>query len=321
MRKRDAVDWIGRIHIGRWKDKTVWRDAVEKQAVKWLRCTPQIENATDDVMMWQRAGLLIGVDEKCESDIRADLSRKLSQVKENMVNPEHLLMAYALRVCSENVESFVEEYRKSTIPYRRHELLNRYVDTIGMVVPYLHWTGREDMAIRQLEEYDNAMWRGVFPAHAYNTELNLPMGVFDWCRGCGWYILALVESRDMGGVRDRVVNLASALLPLQKDDGGYGAFLFNKKTRNESSGTALIGLLMAAAYEYTKDGVYLISARNCRNALMAATRRNGCVDFCQGDTACIGDYSHTFSLMPFVQGMALKLCRVLDKYDSVVLSI
>lgn len=321
MRKRDVEDWIGRIHIGRWTDKDVWRDAVEKVSVKWLRCTPRIENATDDVMMWQRAGLLIGAGDMCEPDIRAELSRKLSQVQANMVNPEHLLMAYALKERPKNVESFVEEYRGNTIPYRRHELKNRYVDTLGMVVPYLHWTGRDDMAVRQFEEYGMAMWRGVFPAHAYNVDLNLPLGVFDWCRGCGWYILSLVESGGMDCVRDRVVNLASALLPLQKENGGYGAFLFNKKTRQESSGTALIGLLMVAAYEYTNEDVYLTSARNCRMALMRATRRNGCVDFCQGDTACIGDYSHVFSLMPFAQGMALKLCRVLDRYDSVILPV
>lgn len=313
--RRDIIDWIGRIHIGRWNDRHVWGESVERVAIKWLHDTPWIENATENVMMWQKAGLLLGVGVDKVESVCENLKKELQQVKKEKMNPEHLLLSYALKENPENVEAFVGGYRNDTIPYRRHEKSVRYVDTIGMVVPYLHWTGKNAMAKRQLEEYDKAMWRKVFPAHAYNIELDLPMGVFDWCRGCGWYVLALVESADMESVKERILNLASALLSLQKENGGFGAFFFNKGTRLESSGTALIGQLMLAAYDYTNENKYLLCARNCERALMGATRRDGSLDFCQGDTACIGDYSHVFSLMPFAQGMALKLYKMLNLYD------
>ena len=313
--KRDIVDWLGRIHIGRWKDRNVWGKAVERVAIKWLHDTPRIENATEDVMMWQKAGLLLGVGADKVEGVCDDTKKGLQRVKNEKVNLENLLLAYALKERPENVEAFVETYKNGTIPYRKHENAIRYVDTIGMVVPYLHWTGMDVLAKRQLEEYDKALWKKVFPAHAYNVELNLPMGVFDWCRGCGWYILALVECVEMDGVKERVLNLASALLPLQKENGGFGAFFFNKETRQESSGTALIGLLMVAAYDFTNDDRFLTCAINCERSLMGATRRDGSVDFCQGDTACIGDYSHVFSLMPFAQGMALKLYKKLSLYN------
>ena len=48
-------------------------------------------------------------------------------------------------------------------------------------------------------------------------------------------------------------------------------------------------------------------------ALMKVTRRNGALDYCQGDTYGIGFYSHLFSIMPFVQGMALLLSKRIDE--------
>ena len=45
---------------------------------------------------------------------------------------------------------------------------------------------------------------------------------------------------------------------------------------------------------------------------MKATRRNGAVDYCQGDTYGIGYYSQIFSVMPFVQGLTLMLSKQLD---------
>ena len=39
------------------------------------------------------------------------------------------------------------------------------------------------------------------------------------------------------------------------------------------------------------------------------TRRNGVIDYCQGDTYGIGYYSKLFSVMPFAQGLALKLSK------------
>ena len=47
---------------------------------------------------------------------------------------------------------------------------------------------------------------------------------------------------------------------------------------------------------------------------MKATRRNGAVDNCQGDTYGIGYYSQIFSVMPFVQGLVLMLSKQLDSF-------
>jgi unsaturated rhamnogalacturonyl hydrolase len=84
----------------------------------------------------------------------------------------------------------------------------------------------------------------------------------------------------------------------------------------ESSATVLIGLLFLSAYEQSKDATFLNAARKTERALMKATRRNGAVDYCQGDTYGIGYYSQIFSVMPFVQGFALRLSKKIDTFDG-----
>jgi unsaturated rhamnogalacturonyl hydrolase len=41
--------------------------------------------------------------------------------------------------------------------------------------------------------------------------------------------------------------------------------------------------------------------------LMKVTRRNGAVDFSQGDTKDIGVYSMLFNILPFTQGFCIRM--------------
>ena len=141
------------------------------------------------------------------------------------------------------MEHFQNVKEQETIYYRPWVKNIRFVDTLGMVLPFLHACGWDDLAKRQLDEYDKALFKDVFPAHAYDMGKKLPLGVFDWSRGIGWYILGLIETVDMEGNAARIVKLANALLLLQRKDGSFGCFIFNHRERMESSGTALIGLL------------------------------------------------------------------------------
>jgi len=66
-------------------------------------------------------------------------------------------------------------------------------------------------------------------------------------------------------------------------------------------------LLLLAAYRISGEERFLKAAFRAEKALMGVTRRNGVLDMCQGDTKGIGMYSDVWSLMPFAQGMALRL--------------
>ena len=177
-----------------------------------------------------------------------------------------------------------------------------------------------DLGIRQLEEYDIALLPNGIPCHAFDIEKNLPLGVYDWGRGCGWYILALVESYRMVDrfnisqslqrkLQSRILNLSEVMLSFQLSQGGYNAMLFSRNGSSESSITVFGGILMCQAWIFTKKEGYKLCLEGCIKQLMKATQRNGCIDYCQGDTKGIGAYSFLYSYMPFVQGMTLVLLK------------
>lgn len=330
-------EWQSRIHIGRWQDRKQWQMAVEGKATAWLKHTPTVRLTnqhrlmlldilsgkfrSDAIQTWQIAGLLLGLGQKrAEGYVKEHSDLFLGKE----ILPEDFLLAYVLKKhgqLTEEQERMILDSCKDvkgagTIYYRPWVKHIRFVDTLGMVLPFLHACGWDNLAKRQLEEYDQALLKDVFPAHAYDVEKDLPLGVFDWGRGMGWYILSLIETVNMEGNAARIVKLANALLPLQREDGGFSCFVFNQQERMESTGTVLIGLLFVSAYQITHDKRFLESAFRVENALMKVTRRNGALDNCQGDTYGIGYYSQIFSVMPFAQGLTLKLSKELDQYTD-----
>ncbi len=317
--------WVGRIKIGQWDNREKWRDAVASKARKWLNHTPVVpandkifHRKSVNVQFWQIGGLLLGLDDK-------DAERFVSthpDIYEKGASPvETSFLAYTLK-CHHQLGLDQEQKLKSslcnlvtrgTLQYRDTACDLRYVDTIGLACPFMCSAGMEDAADRQIAEFDRTLYDGVFPPHAFDPVRNLPMGVYDWSRGMGWYILGLISSENN---KERVTRLASRMLDFQRSDGSFGCFLFNPSSRKESSGTALAGLLLTTAYEWGDDVRFLQAARKAESALMSMTRRNGAIDYAQGDTKDIGMYSGRFDTMPFVQGIALVLSKKIDALST-----
>lgn len=333
--------WQARIHIGRWSNRLEWQRTIESKARKWLDKSPTVKISDNTrwilydmlrgryrsktIQSWQDAGLLMGFGKK-ESARYA--SRKIDPVSGDWNlkprNVDSALLAYVLKKngslplkAEKAVLDLLFELKGDamTVPYRDDLPDVRFVDTIGMITPFMSICGRADLAMDQIKEYDKAKLTGTsIPSHAYDTVRNLPMGIYDWGRGTGWYILGLVESNSDGRFDDRIVALAYELLKYQKSDGGFGAMYFNTKSPVESSGTVLIGLLMLRSYQINRDPRFIDAAFKAERRLMSSTRRTGELDYCQGDTKGIGYYSHIFSIMPFAQGMAIKLSKELNTY-------
>jgi len=334
-------EWQARIHIGRWNNRILWQKAIETKARKWLRCPPTVKLTDNNrwvlydvlrgkyrnktIQSWQEAGLLLAFGKE-ESVQYA--SKKTDSItgdwKKPPVHVDEALLAYVLKKngvlttkAEDTILSLLTELKgiQKTIPYRATLPNVRFVDTIGMVVPFLSICGKKELASDQIEEYDRARLTGTsIPSHAYDISGNVPLGIYDWARGIGWYILGLVESNADISLNERIVSLAEELLPYQKEGGGFSVMFFNKKAASESSGTALIGLLMVNAYRICSDRRFLDAAFRTERQLMTVTRRTGAIDSCQGDTKGIGYYSMTFTVMPFAQGIALKLSKELNKY-------
>jgi len=336
-------EWQARIHIGRWNNRLEWQKAIEARARKWLIRPPTVKLTDNNywvlydvlrgkyrnktIQSWQTAGLLMAFG-KAEAARYATgkIDITTGNWKKNPTHIDEALLAYILKrneVLTPKAEEVVLSLlmnlkgTQKTIPYRSSIPDVRFVDTIGMAVPFLVLCGECELAIKQIEEYDKAKLRGSsIPSHAYDIVRNVPLGIYDWARGIGWYILGLVESNTDGSLNARLISLAEELLPYQKDEGGFGAMFFNKEATCEASGTALIGLLMINVYRINSDIRFLDAAFRAEKQLMQLTRRTGAIDFCQGDTKGIGYYSTFFSVMPFAQGIALKLSKALNEYAN-----
>lgn len=333
-------EWQARIHIGRWYDRIEWQKAIESKARKWVNNLPTVKQTDNNywvlydvlrgkyrnrtIQSWQAAGLLLALGEAESSQYMKQKIDATGNWKKKPVHLDEVLLAYVLKkngALPKNAEqaiiSLLMDIKGSqeTIPYRANIPEVRFVDTIGMAVPFLFLCGDTELATKQILEYDRARLKNSsFPSHAYNITHDVPLGIYDWARGIGWYILGLLESKTYGAFDDRIVSLAKELLPYEKNGGGFGTMFFNKDSVYESSGTALIGLLMINAYRINPDSRFLEVAFRTEKKLMASTRRNGAIDFCQGDTKGIGYYSTYFSIMPFAQGIALKLSKELNAY-------
>ncbi len=359
--------WGGRIHIGQWKERRPWQDALARTALLWTKRTPAVPKkdqgrlvlwdmlrgkyADSSIQGWQLAGLLLGLTTYARRRNAVSLTEKLrllAQAKPSEQDREGcaidgMLLDYALieadpagalpRAQRAAEKLLAHRTPAGTLPYRDWQPRVRYVDSIGLACPLMAvsaaLTGREELwelTMRQIEEYDVArLPASSLPAHGFEMERGYPLGLYDWSRGLGWYALGLCEvyrhmknadRPEAEAVAKRILEFAEELLPLQKKTGGFGWMVARPESVFESSGTALIGLMMLTAWRISGDARFLEAARAAERALMKVTRRNGALDMCQGDTKGIGMYSDVWNIMPFAQGMALRLGAELNREEA-----
>lgn len=196
-----------------------------------------------------------------------------------------------------------------------------YVDTLGLACPFLCMYAKnynkpdyEEIAFRQIENYHQyGMYPGTsLPNHAFNMESKLPVGVFGWGRGIGWYIIGLIDTfayTDNSEHREKLLfwikEAAEEYKRFQRDDGGFGATVQRLSTY-DSSATAVMAWFYAQCSNLFGNDEYKEIAVKCLNKLRTATRISGAIDWCQGDTKDIGVFSQFYDVMPFAQGMALR---------------
>lgn len=312
--------WFKRIHFGKWTDRKDWQANVEIICQRWITHLPKqpvVDRRgsifNENFQSWQYAGLLFGLEESFAYSFLAGHTKIL-----DMPSVDKALLMYVLYKKNQLTKEALLDFARPlmtgdihTIPYRNDLPDIRFVDALGMLVPLMVACGMNAVALAQLHEFDPALLKGVFPPHAYDIKRGLPMGIYDWGRGLGWYILALTESTSLEESRARIVQLAETMMHFRLPNGGLGAHFFSP-SRLESSGTALLGILFMNAFDLTGKQLFLDAALQAEQALMRITRRDGAIDYGQGDTVDISNYSRRFDILPFTQGIALFLSKELD---------
>ncbi|WP_338449831.1 glycoside hydrolase family 88 protein [Niallia oryzisoli] len=319
------------------------------------------------IQYWQEAALLLGLgeqlnckrkDEKIEKEIKKFLRRKFDQNGQWIQKPEHIdaaILAYSIlklnfinpdlyRPALDYIWELIKDNlgEDGTVGYRKSMQNYRYVDTIGFICPFLVSYGIKygnndciDLAVKQIQEYEQygMLEKHNLPAHAYNIETKVPLGLYGWGRGLGWYAIGLIDAWNELPQNNKYKNLleqsvkefATASLKFQQDNGAWNWTVTRNETRPDSSTTATLGYFMLNAAKI--DGIFkecLASSDKAIAYLMKVTRRNGVVDFSQGDTKDIGVYSMLFNVLPFTQGFCIRMTnlhyifKVVNDYDKEV---
>lgn len=268
-----------------------------------------------------------------------------SRWKSKPTDSDHVMLAYAI-LSAEFVDplkyrpAFDETYHlilslkgsDGTVAYKNHNRDYRFVDTIGFICPFLVTYGLKfnipdaiDLGVHQILEYQKyGMMAGEnIPCHTYLTNSKIPAGLCGWGRGLAWFALGLIDSWNAlpGGhphkmtLVNLVVKTARSALKFQRQNGGFNWLLFVKESRLDSSTTAAMCWFFALASQIPEISSECNSAKEAGlKYLQSVTRRNGAVDFSQGDTKGIGVYSQNFDILPFTQGLLLRILNY--KADS-----
>jgi unsaturated rhamnogalacturonyl hydrolase len=143
----------------------------------------------------------------------------------------------------------------------------------------------------------------------------LPVGLFGWGRGLGWYAIGLIDSWNAlpehhsakKQLQENVIQFAKMAMRFQQKNGGWHWLITNTSSRFDSSTAATLAwfLTNAASLPNLQDEASA-SVENAFQFLQKVTRRNGAVDFSQGDTKGIGIHSQEFDILPFTQGFVLR---------------
>ncbi|WP_216829034.1 glycoside hydrolase family 88 protein [Alkalihalobacterium elongatum] len=289
-------------------------------------------------------------DEIIKKEIRTYLNRKFDQTGHWVEKPQHVdgaILAYAIiklgfletdqyKKALDCTWQLIKEHigKDGTVGYRKSMMDYRYVDTIGFICPFLVAYGLKyqndeciDLAVKQIKEYEQwGMLKEHFiPCHAYKVENKTPLGLYGWGRGLGWYAIGLIDAwgelpQDhyyKAILEESVKKFARAAMSLQQDNGSWNWTVTRNESSPDSSATATLGwFLLNAAEIKSISKECLKSTEKSIGYLTSITRKNGSVDFSQGDTKDIGVYSTVFNILPFTQGFSIRLINSITLRSS-----
>ncbi|WBW98958.1 glycoside hydrolase family 88 protein [Oceanirhabdus sp. W0125-5] len=311
------------------------------------------------IQHWQEASLVLGIseylkyneDKDMKNQIIKFLNSKFDEYGQWKDKPQYIdgaMLAYAVMKL-EFLE--IDKYKKAldyiweiikkhigeddTVQYRNHMKSYRYVDTIGFICPFLVLYGTKynkdeclELAVKQIEEYEKHGFldRHHIPCHAYKLEDKIPLGVYGWGRGIGWFAIGIIDGWNELTVNHKykqifeksVTKFADAVISFQQDNGSWNWTVTRSECRADSSTTAILGWFMLNASKIESiSKKSLVSADKAMKYLMRVTRKNGAVDFSQGDTKDIGVYSSLFNILPFTQGFCIRCINLFENYKEV----
>lgn len=301
------------------------------------------------IQSWQQAALLLGLNDYAIQTKDTVIKKQINDFvqnafdasgnwKRNPTEVDDIILAYALLKTTDldlakHKAAFDCCYQlilslkgvDGTIAYRKHNSDYRYVDTIGFISPFLVRYGllynvdeAVQLGLNQIREFNKygMLEKHDIPCHTYHIKTKLPVGLFGWGRGLGWYAIGLIDAwlelpaahPNKLEITEMVKSFAKMAVSFQNENGSWGWLVTYKESRLDSSTTATLAWFLANAAQIESIREICVNSKSkALNYLMQVTRRDGAVDFSQGDTKGIGVHSQHFDILPFTQGFCLRI--------------
>lgn len=364
----DFVDpfltWLGRIKIGTITDDGEWKKATRKVIDRWLdskapkvptdekkrlKLISEIKNIgkVESTAYWQDAALIKAATAMGDRDegvfrvIDAYIDTQSGQWEEKPERVDCAMLAYELLCCdyvdndmikpamdyvADYLEKLYEEY--GTVPYNKNAKDVRFVDTVGMICPFLmkyalvyNEPRFVDIALDQIKEYRKYGFdkETKIPCHCFNVQTKAPLGIYGWGRGCAWWALGITDSLktlmesktyhiEKVTLLKYCVEFTAVMKNYQRDDGAFTRMIFTPSLEDSSAG-AMMAYCFAYVAELAENEELKDCSKKVLRHLKTCTRRNGVIDYAQGDTMGIGFYSDSLRVVPAAQGFAVAAAK------------
>lgn len=361
-----VLNTLGRMKIGTLKGDD-WFVAATDTAVKWsekgLPSVPRVAGQrltvvdrlnktykSETIQSWQTGSVLMSLNEIAPEVAKQSALKYIDPQTGEWVSfinrVDSAFLAYSILSNSHIDKEFIRPAMKATadmlldeydrygsVPYTKNSG-HRYVDTVGLVCPFLVkyslvYDDKKAMeaAVALIEEYEKLGLHSEFktPVHCFDVKTKAPLGLYSWGRGCGWWAVGLAESfrilnetDEDSFVKEKIIILkcllsfCAVMVKYQGDNGAFDRNIF-ARSGADSSATAMIAYMLAYSGELSKNDKFTQSASKAMGYIFSVTRRDGTVDYSQGDTMGIGFYSAHSLVLPAAQGFALRTYNLLNK--------
>lgn len=229
-----------------------------------------------------------------------------------------------------DVASYIENYPRDqygSLPYKKHNNENIYLDSMGMICPFLCRWGKltkqnkyTDLAILQLLNFFKYGFdeEKFLPYHGYNTNEDLKLGIIGWGRGVGWLMIGLSDSleyinknhSDYSILTQMLNKLTPIIINYQNNKGYFSWQLEASEGHIDTSATAMIGYAIRKAVEIeVLDKKYLANSESALEALISSTN-NGIVGDCSDECRGLGMYPQRYASYPWSQGPTTALYAI-----------
>lgn len=214
-----------------------------------------------------------------------------------------------------------ERSLSGVVPYRPMQN-TYYVDTIGMICPFLAAYGvnfnnkkATELAIKQILDFFDCAGGRRFTFHAYDFD-GKKLGNEGWGRGLGWLLWGMVDTLEYlfedhsqyDHIKHRFQNLIEEVWSCRSDSEGFGWDLLSHGSSIDHSVSAMYGYAVLRGVQIgILDDSYLKRVEQCLFWILKSTDDTGALGNVSGECMGLGKYSNVFANYPWGQAPAVIL--------------